>query len=223
MPMRNSEVRWLRLDKFFHNHPKLYQWKLDTLKLAKRGVYRLLLADERILRLREEIVVRNNELIDRYVAGKKVLEIGCGKGTFLSSLSNNRNCDCVGIDVSQQMIEYARTKSPGPQYMIMDSSDLRFETKEFEVVVFNYVLHHVRDLVRTIAEAKRVARIIVIYESCAWERQPFKAFSQAYWKITDGGYEYLSLDEWQARFALPVLDEVRGHGLVRYGMCVLGT
>ena len=78
----------MRLDKFVHNRPEFYQWKLGALNVAKCGAYRLLFMDERILRLRREIELKNQELIDRYVAGKKVLEIGCGRGTFLSLLSN---------------------------------------------------------------------------------------------------------------------------------------
>jgi ubiquinone/menaquinone biosynthesis C-methylase UbiE len=101
--------------------------------------------------------------------------------------------------------------------------DLKFKDKEFDIVAFNYVLHHSSNLEMTIAEAKRVAKIIVFCECRAWERQPLKAFSKAYWKLTDGGCNYLSLDEWKRRFALPVLDEMRGNGLVRYRMCVLQT
>ena len=223
MPKQDTRRARIRLDKFVHSHPDFYQWKLDALKIAKRGVYRLLFMDKQILRLRREIELKNEEIIDRYIAGKKVLEIGCGQGSTLSTLSKDRNCDCVGIDISQEMIESAKMKNPGPEYVVMDSGTLQFKDKEFDVVLFNYVLHHVRDVDKTIAEAKRVGKTIVVYESCAWRSQPFKALSRAYWKLTDGGYEYLSLDEWQTRFALHVLDEIRGSGLVRYGMCVLRT
>lgn len=210
----------MRLDRFVHSRPEIYHWKLRALNVAKRTVYRLLFLDEKVRDLRKEIERRNRELIDRHVAGNKVLEIGCGQGSLLSALMKEKNCHCVGVDISEAMIEYARANNPGPQYMVMDGWNLEFGAKQFDVVLFNYVLHHVRDPDQVIAEAKRVGKTIVLYESCAWEKQPFKALSRAYWKITDGGFQYLSLDEWKERFALPVLDEIRGDGLVRYGMCV---
>ena len=40
-------------------------------------------------------------------------------------------------------------------------------------------------------------------------------------KMIDGGFQYLAQDEWKSRFAALVPDEIRGKGLVRYGMRVL--
>jgi ubiquinone/menaquinone biosynthesis C-methylase UbiE len=220
MSKQDSPFTHLRLDRFVHSRPGLYQWKIDAIRIAKRAVYKVTFMDARILRLRTEIEQRNDEIIDRHIAGRKVLEVGCGQGTFLSWLSQQKKCDCTGIDISEEMVRSARAKNSGPEYRVMDSADLQFADGEFDVVVFSYVLHHLPDWRKTISEAKRVGKVIVIYECCAWESQPFRCLSQAYWKFTDGGYTYLTLDEWQARFALPVVDEIRGHGLVRYGMCV---
>lgn len=120
------------------------------------------------------------------------------------------------------MIRAAQVDNPGPTYLVMDSTALDFEDKSFDIILFNYVLHHVEDLDKTLAEAKRVGKRIIFYESCACKRQPAKSLSKFYWRFTDGGYRYLTLDEWKERFQLPVLAEIEGAGFVRYGMCVLG-
>jgi ubiquinone/menaquinone biosynthesis C-methylase UbiE len=175
----------------------------------------------KIDRQRKAIQEKNEELIAKYVTGKSILEIGCGRGNLLGSLEKMHSCRCVGVDLSSEMINYAKNSNPGPAYEVMDSSHLRFPDRHFDVVLFNYVLHHVKDLDRTISEAKRVGKTIIFYESCAWENEPFKTISKLYWKITDGGYAYLTLTEWKHRFQLAVLDEIKGSGLVRYGMCIL--
>ena len=211
----------MRLDRIVHSNPRFYAWKLQAIANAKRALYKVLSVDGEVAQLREEISARNQSLIRQHLAGKRVLEIGCGAGSFLASLHKDYGCSCVGIDVSDEMIRFASSTNPGPTYRVMDSSKLEFEDNAFDVIVFNYVLHHVRDLAATIAEAKRVGRKIVFYECCAWERQPAKFISRLYWKVTDGGFQYLTLNEWRSRFAAPVLDEIRGRGLVRYGMCVL--
>lgn len=120
------------------------------------------------------------------------------------------------------MINAAIRRSPGYEYYVMDSADLKLADQSFDVVLFVYVLHHVKKLDETLAEAKRVGKNIIFYESCACKAPPAKQLSKWYWKLTDGGYEYLTLDEWKKRFQLPVLDKIEGSGLVRYGMCVLG-
>jgi len=213
-------MRHSRFDEFVHHHPRFYRWKLDALNIAKRAIYMASGQDKKISQIRAEIARKNREIVDRYFDGMKVLEIGCGEGSSLAGLSADRLCECVGVDISEVMIKAAAGRHGGPSYCVMDSSSLAFKDKEFDVVLFNYVLHHVANVNETIVEAKRVGKKIVIYECCAWNKQPFKYISRLYWKLTDGGYDYLSLSEWQSRFGMPVLAEIRGRGLVRYGMCV---
>jgi SAM-dependent methyltransferase len=220
-PRLIEKLRRLRLDDFVHNHPQLYRCKLKIIKYAKRSVYIMILQDKKISKLLDEIEHQNHRMIEYYFKRNRVLEVGCGEGSFLSYVSKNKGCECVGIDISERMIKSARTTNMGPKYAVMDSGELGFKNKEFDVVVFKHVLHHVRQLDKTIEESKRVGNLIIIYESCPWETQPFKMVSRAYWKLIDRGHEYLSLNEWQARFGLPVLAEIRGRGLVRSGICVL--
>lgn len=211
----------MRLDTLVHRFPDFYEWKLEALKTLKRGAYKALRMDGEVRRLRAEIEKRNEALLGRYLHGRKVLEIGCGQGRLVAGLMRSYGCECVGIDVSRQMIAAARRHNPGPDYRVMHSARLAFADREFDFVLFNYVLHHVDALDPTIKEAKRVGKHVIFWESCACDRQPFKALSQLYWKLTDGGYRYCSLDEWKDRFDAVCLDEIRGNGLIRYGMCVL--
>jgi ubiquinone/menaquinone biosynthesis C-methylase UbiE len=210
----------MSFDKVVHSKPEFYAKKLDAIIAAKRLLYKLLLIDAHITGQREEIARKNIEVLDKHLTGKKVLEIGCGRGSFLASLVSQKGCTCYGVDVSPEMIEYARTHNPGPAYGVHDSANLPFKENEFDFVIFSYVLHHVDNLEATIREAKRVGKHVIIYECCSFERQPLKALSNLYWKTVDGGHGYKSLSEWKQLFGHRVVDEIKGCGLVRYGMCV---
>ncbi len=205
-------------DKLVHSRPDFYARKLDFIAACKKLVYKLLFLEKHIGHQRAAIDRRNRWILETYLAGKKVLEVGCGRGSFLQSLERKHGCRCTGADISPEMIAFARSHYPGPDYHVLTGAGLPFADDEFDFVIFCYVLHHVAELDRMVAEATRVGRHVLIYESCAFERQPLKALSRLYWKTVDGGAWYLSLADWKRRFGLPVLEQVQGRGLVRYGL-----
>src|SRR5262245_40411343 len=104
----------MRLDLVVHRFPRFYQWKLDAISSLKRVAYRLFGLDRKITLQRTAIDKRNGELIAKYMAKKTVLEIGCGRGSLLATLANDHHCRCVGVDLSPEMIDYAKKNNPGP-------------------------------------------------------------------------------------------------------------
>src|SRR6266851_8570408 len=78
-------TNFMSFDKVVHSKPEFYAKKLDTIIAAKRLLYKLLLIDAHITGQREEIARKNIEVLDKHLTGKKVLEIGCGRGSFLAS------------------------------------------------------------------------------------------------------------------------------------------
>src|SRR5215218_802826 len=142
----------MRLDNLVHSKPDFYSFKLKALSRLKRVAYKLLGIDGRVEELRRSLDRRNNDLLARNLAGKTVLEVGCGRGDFLAFLQKDLNCKCVGVDISEEMISSAEERNPGPAYRVMDSASLDFPAGHFDFVVFNYVLHHINDLDRAVAE-----------------------------------------------------------------------
>jgi ubiquinone/menaquinone biosynthesis C-methylase UbiE len=210
----------MSFDKIVHSKPEFYQKKLDTISAAKQLLYKLLLIDRHITRQREEINRTNQQILAEQLKGRKVLEVGCGRGSFLASLQRKHGCQCYGVDISSEMIEHAKAHNPGPTYSVIDSAKLPFDDNQFDFVIFTYVLHHVDDLAKTISEAKRVGKHVIIYESCSFDIQPLKGLSNSYWKLVDGGAHYKPLAEWKRLFGQRVIAEIKGRGLVRYGMCI---
>lgn len=70
-----------------------------------------------------------------------VLEIGAGTGTFTEPLSQAFS-DLTAIDISQDLLDVARSKAPRVSLHCMDAHDLQFPSSLFSAVVGCSVLHH---------------------------------------------------------------------------------
>jgi SAM-dependent methyltransferase len=73
--------------------------------------------------------------------GKKVLDIGSGKGTTACYLAQKYDCEIVGIDISERMIVYAtdRAKKEGLEDKVSfknaNALKLPFEEESFDIVL----------------------------------------------------------------------------------------
>lgn len=84
------------------------------------------------------------------------LEIGCGEGGNLARLASRG--PCVGVDLFQPKVAFARESVPGPSFAVADGSALPFADGAFESVFIRDVLHHVEDPPAVLREAARVLR-----------------------------------------------------------------
>jgi len=82
------------------------------------------------------------------VAGKKVLDFGCGNGLLLDFLKENRvSCDYYGWDISEKMIEIARRRHPLASFAVVDvlKNELKNFTSFFDYVLISGVFHIKKD------------------------------------------------------------------------------
>lgn len=89
-------------------------------------------------------------------APTRILEVGCGWGELAVWLARDTGADVVAIDLSPRMVELARQR--GVDAQVADVQSLPFEDGSFDVAVAAWMLYHVPDLDRGIAELARVLR-----------------------------------------------------------------
>lgn len=87
----------------------------------------------------------------------KILDLGCGTGIVAKEFQDFFGAEVLGVDVEDKRIVSIPFK-------LIDGKILPFEDLSFDVVLISYVLHHARDPVTLLKEAKRVAKKIIIYE-----------------------------------------------------------
>jgi SAM-dependent methyltransferase len=86
----------------------------------------------------------------------RVLEVGCGWGELAEWITRETGAEVVATDLSPHMVRLARNR--GVAASVADIQVLPFEDGTFDVVVAAWMLYHVPDLDRGLAEIARVLR-----------------------------------------------------------------
>jgi ubiquinone/menaquinone biosynthesis C-methylase UbiE len=95
------------------------------------------------------------ELVERYAAGKAVLEVGCGTGLILERTSRFAR-SATGIDLSGGML--ARAHQRGLHVAQASATDLPIATGSIDVAYSFKVLAHIPDIAGAMREMARVVR-----------------------------------------------------------------
>lgn len=101
------------------------------------------------------------QLLNKFVAGKKVLDIGCGLGLYVDYLVRC-GFEATGLDFVSKFVNFAKRAKKG-NFIKGEMENLPFKDNEFDTVVLFNILEHGDDR-KILEEAKRVAgkRILVI-------------------------------------------------------------
>lgn len=113
------------------------------------------------------------KVLDRYITiaanipkNAKVLDIGCGDGSFLSYLKRERpDCDAVGLDVSAKAVEMTLAKGCKALKLEADKPLLEQVGGDWDVIVMMEIIEHIPNaekLVREVAELKPKTVFITI-------------------------------------------------------------
>jgi|SRR5436190_3675847 len=87
------------------------------------------------------------------LAGRRVLDVGCGTGKFVAALSEQAKV--WGVDASPEMLEVARSRAPRARFKQASAEALPFKDGWFERATMWLVVHLV-DRARVFAEIHRV-------------------------------------------------------------------
>jgi SAM-dependent methyltransferase len=102
--------------------------------------------------------------------GTRLLDVACGPG-FVSEAAAARGAVPVGLDFADAMVERARARCPGLEFVAGDAQDLPFSHDSFDAVTMNFGILHLPDPERAIAEACRVVVTGGRFVFTAWVAQ----------------------------------------------------
>lgn len=101
--------------------------------------------------------------------GKKVLEIGCSTGDLLDAVKPRQG---LGIDISEEMIKFAKQKHKGLNFKAQDAQNLQIN-ETFDYVIMTDAIGNFEDVQRAFEQLHKVSyektRIIITYYNFLWE------------------------------------------------------
>jgi len=137
---------------------------------------------------------------------KYVLEVGCGVGITACHLVKRYGCKVVGVDLSDQMVEWARKRAARKslehrvQFRVADAQNLPFEDGVFDAVICESVTAFPEDKQRAVGEYVRVTKPggYVGLNEGTWMKAPPPAELVQYIERTMAKARFLTPEGWKA-------------------------
>ena len=109
-------------------------------------------------------------VVDLIPEKSTVLDIASGTGEFCFELRGRKNCRVVGVDLSAQMIDFARKRNryEDVSFVQRDGTDLAgVEPSTFDYATIMFLLHEVQreKQIQILSEALRIAPRVIIVDS----------------------------------------------------------
>lgn len=136
-------------------------------------------------------------------AGKRVIDIGCGDGTYTAELMDEgRPSRITGIDPASEAVEVAGRKNARPDitFTVSSAYDLPFPDDSFDVAYLRGVLHHMDQPAAALRESFRVAPMVVVIEPNGYNLglKVIERCSEYHVQHGEKSYSPRTLDRWLA-------------------------
>src|SRR6476661_10633281 len=105
-------------------------------------------------------------LVDAVLSGspRRVLDVGCGTGATTLAVARRlgANGECVGIDISEPMLDAARARAERAgtpaRFIRADAQSYELEASSFDAIMSRFGVMFFDDSVRAFANLRRAAR-----------------------------------------------------------------
>lgn len=151
----------------------------------------------------------NRRLTDATLAiadfrGKRVLDIGCGDGTYTVELfDRGQPASIHGGDPAQEAIRVARQKIAGRDitFATYSAYGLPYAANSFDIAYLRGVLHHMNRPLDALQEALRVAPMLVVIEPNGYNPvlKLLERYSRYHVEHNEKSYPPVRLDRWVSR------------------------
>lgn len=101
--------------------------------------------------------------------GDRVLDVATGPG-YIAGQAAARGAEVVAVDLSAQILALARTLNPNVAFHAADAADLPFAGATFDAVVAGFLVPHLPDHERVLAEFCRVLAPGGVVALSTWDR-----------------------------------------------------
>lgn len=90
---------------------------------------------------------------------KKLLDVGCGTGTMISMLAEDKNISLAGIDLTEEMLNVARERLGNrAELKLGDSENLPWDNNSFDTIICSNSFHHYPEPMKVLNEMLRVLK-----------------------------------------------------------------
>jgi len=110
-----------------------------------------------------DIIRKDHEIILSMIPPHSyVLDLGCGDGTLLARLKNEKQCRVTGIEIDEKALYQCIEKGLTISHADIDSGLSEYPDKMFDYVILNESLQEVLSPKNTILEALRVGKQVIV-------------------------------------------------------------
>jgi ubiquinone/menaquinone biosynthesis C-methylase UbiE len=102
-------------------------------------------------------IIHTLETLLALAPGARLLDLGCGSGIF-TQLLQARGYDCVGLDLSQKLLQLGKQETPAIHYVQADVEALPFASGSVDFVILSCLVHHLPNPQRCAEEVFRVLK-----------------------------------------------------------------
>ncbi len=94
----------------------------------------------------------------RQFHSKTILDIGCGTGNLFYQISPYWRGNCIGIDISENMLKKAKEKTINASWLCADVRCIPCKDNSCDGITGIYVLHLLKDIPDVLRECRRVIK-----------------------------------------------------------------
>ena len=132
--------------------------------MIKKILHRIL-ENPFVFQLQQKVCNNYDAVFDEFsdylkIKNQSIIEIGCSTANCASEIVDMNNDYYVGVDLDQNYIERAKKNAPLGNFFKMDARKLSFGNSQFDIAVFNGVIHHMDDelILSCLSEVQRVLK-----------------------------------------------------------------